>query len=213
MDGALTELDIGSALVALSSPELPRSRAGTRHVLRNPTIAALAHHPSLISMARSVLGATAQPFRATFFDKSASSNWLVAWHQDTSLPLRHRKAVPGWGPWSVKAGVIYAQAPASRLGRVLALRIHLDDSTERNGPLRVLPTSHRFGVLAADEVQDLTRQLTPFDCIVRRGGVLVMRPLLVHASSKSMDASYRRVLHIEYSGSTDVGDGLELTVA
>jgi len=213
VNGALTESEIIPALEALSSPELARSRAGTRHVLQNPTVAALARHPELLGMVQQVLGAAAQPFRATLFDKSASSNWLVAWHQDTSLPLRHRKEVPGWGPWSVKAGVTYSQAPASRLGRLLALRVHFDDSTQRNGPLRVLPTSHRFGVLAADKVQDLARQLRPFDCLVRRGGVLAMRPLLVHASSKSIDTSCRRVLHIEYTESTDVGDGLELTVA
>jgi len=213
VDGVLTEGEIVPALVALSSRDLARSRAGTRHALQNPCVTALAQHPSLLGIVRQVLGATAQPYRATFFDKSASSNWLVAWHQDTSLPLRHRKEVPGWGPWSVKAGVTYAQAPASLLARLLALRVHLDDSTERNGPLRVLPTSHRFGVLAADKVQDLARQLTPVECLVRRGGVLAMRPLLVHASSKSIDASCRRVLHLEYTDSTDVGDGLELTVA
>jgi len=213
VDGALVEREMIPALAAVSSPEVTRSRAGIRHVLRNPAIAALAQHPTLLGIVRNVMEPTARAFRAIFFDKSASSNWLVAWHQDISLPLRHRKEVPGWGPWSEKAGVTYAQAPASRLGRLLALRVHLDDSTQRNGPLRVLPRSHRFGVLAADEVQDLARQLTPFDCIVQRGGVLAMRPLLVHASSKSIDASSRRVLHVEYTESTDLGDGLELTVA
>jgi hypothetical protein len=77
------------------------------------------------------------PFRATFFDKSATSNWLVAWHQDMVLPLTHRADVPGWGPWSLKAGMLYARAPASALERVLALRIHLDDSTAMNGPLHI----------------------------------------------------------------------------
>ena len=77
--------------------------------------------------------------RATLFDKSPDSNWLVVWHQDTALPLVERKDLPGWGPWSTKEGVLYAHAPSQALSQVLALRVHLDDSTSVNGPLRCSP--------------------------------------------------------------------------
>jgi hypothetical protein len=116
---------------ALSASELRRSRAGARHILGNPNVARLAKDPRLMEIARQVLGVEARPFRATLFDKSATSNWLAVSHQDTALPLRERRELPGWGPRSLKEGVIYAPAPAVALEEVLALRVHLDDSTDK----------------------------------------------------------------------------------
>lgn len=117
------------------------------------------------------------------------------------------------GPWSVKDGVINAHAPASALDQVLALRVHLDDSTAENGPLRVLPGTHRQDVLSDEAIQALAATLSPVDCLIPKGGVVAMRPLLVHASSKSQSESPRRVLHIEYAASWVTEDGLELAVA
>jgi len=94
-----------------------------------PAVAAAARDAQLMEIARESLGTEAFPFRATLFDKSPATNWLVVWHQDTALPLQERREAPGWGPWSVKGGLTYAHAPASALSQVLALRVHLDDST------------------------------------------------------------------------------------
>jgi len=121
--------------------------------------------------------------------------------------------VPGWGPWSTKSGVAYAHAPAHALEGVLALRLHLDDSTLQNGPLRVVPGSHRRGVLTDEDVQTLAHEAWPVYCVAAKGDVLAMRPLLVHASSKASDGTARRILHVEYAGSFTMGDGLELAVA
>src|SRR5439155_16100641 len=139
--------------------------------------------------------------RATVFNKSPTSNWLVVWHQDTALPLVKRIDVAGWGPWSIKSGVTYAHAPATALERILALRIHLDDSTSENGPLRVLPATHQAGVLDDDEIEDRVRRIPAVECVVQRGSVLAMKPLLVHSSSKSRGIIPRRVLDIEYAAS------------
>lgn len=163
--------------------------------MRDPTIAALAHDADLVDLASGVLGQRAVPFRATFFDKSPESNWLVAWHQDRALPLRRRHDQPGWGPWSHKAGVLYAHAPADVPERVVALRVHSDDSTVDNGPLRVLPGTHRLGVLSDAAITEMKDNIPAVDCVVAAGGVLVMRPLIVHASSKSRTSAPRRVLH------------------
>src|SRR5262249_21154972 len=160
-----------------------------------------AEDPRLMDIVCHVLGVNARPFRATLFDKSPTSNWLVVWHQDTALPLRERKEMPGWGPWSVKDGVNYAHAPAAALEQGLALRIHIDDSTNRNGPLRVLPGTHRMGVLTDDSIEKAAGEISPVDCLVSAGGVLAMRPLIVHASSKSTTEMARRVIHIEYAAS------------
>jgi ectoine hydroxylase-related dioxygenase (phytanoyl-CoA dioxygenase family) len=189
---------------------LPRGRAGVRHALRHPAFAELARDPRLLAVACEILGPNALPFHATLFDKSPEANWLVVWHQDTALPLQEKRESYGWGPWSIKGGVLYAHAPAQALTHVLALRVHLDNSTAENGPLRVLPRTHRSGVLMDDAIHELTQRVQPVECVVASGGVLVMRPLLVHASSKSRMDAARRVLHIEYASSLCPGDGLEL---
>lgn len=190
-----------------------RSRAGARHVLGLSPVANLAGCPQLINVVREVLGADAIPFRATLFEKTLAANWLVVWHQDTALPLRERQELQGWGPWSVKEGILYAHAPSTALSQVLALRIHFDDSTSANGPLRVLPRTHELGVLSDDQIHDLSKQVTPVDCLVPKGGVVAMRPLVVHASSKSQIEMPRRVLHIEYAASESIAAPLRLASA
>lgn len=213
VEGVFASGEIDSILDAIDRAPLERSRAGIRHAMQLPVVANLSRDSRLLSLARSVLGPEALPYRATLFDKSPTSNWLVVWHQDTALPLRRREERAGWGPWSEKAGVIYAHAPAAALNRVLALRIHLDDSTAENGPLRVLPATHQRGVLSDEQMGAMAQESEAVDCIVARGGVVAMRPLIVHASSKSRSDVARRVLHIEYAVSMEVDDGFELAVA
>jgi ectoine hydroxylase-related dioxygenase (phytanoyl-CoA dioxygenase family) len=197
---------------ALAGAELARTKAGARHVLQVPAIRALASHPALVNLAATFVGGQAIPFRATLFDKSTVSNWLVAWHQDTGLPLHQRVDDPLWGPWSVKGGMLHAIAPAAALAMVVALRVHLDDSTLANGPLRVLPGTHAGGVLTHDDIQRFARVVPPVECVSSEGGVVAMRPLLVHASSKASDHQPRRVLHIEYTATVHMGAGIELAV-
>ena len=189
------------------------SQAEVPSLLEELGIAGLARDARMMEIAKQILGAGAIAFRATLFEKLPDSNWLVAWHQDTALPLRERRDIPGWGPWSVKDGVHYAHAPARALEQIVALRVHLDDSTADNGPLRVLPGTHTQGVLTYDEVHALAEGVAAVDCLMPLGGVVAMRPLVIHASSKSRIETPRRVLHIEYSASAPIADGLELAIA
>jgi len=205
--------EIGKLSAELDAVPLRRSRAGARHLLRHAAVSDWAGDARLLTLARQILGPDALPFRATLFDKSPNSNWLIVWHQDTALPLTRRHQMQGWGPWSVKDGVTYAHAPSAALEQVLALRVHLDDSTERNGPLRILPGTHKLGVLSDDTIEQLATQIDSVACLVAMGGVVAMRPLLVHASSKSQSETKRRVLHIEYVTRPTIADGVELTVA
>jgi ectoine hydroxylase-related dioxygenase (phytanoyl-CoA dioxygenase family) len=205
--------DTERLVAELNQANLTRSRAGIRHAMSIASVNAVAHGRPLLEIARQILGPEAFPFRATLFDKSAVANWLVVWHQDTALPLRVRCETPGWGPWSVKDGIVYAHAPAGALMQVLALRLHLDDSMADNGPLRVLPETHTMGVLTDEAIHHLSTKIAPVDCLAFRGGVLAMRPLIVHVSSKSLAQNQRRVLHIEYSASAAIANNLRLAVA
>jgi ectoine hydroxylase-related dioxygenase (phytanoyl-CoA dioxygenase family) len=207
--GVLSSHEVDALGRNLASGALQRSRAGARHILKFPAIAALARDRRLLELAASVLGCEPLPFGATLFDKSPDANWLVVWHQDTALPFVERRELAGWGPWSKKAGVDYAHAPAAALCKIVALRIHLDDSNAHNGPLRVLPGTHTLGVLSDEQIRNEARSGDAIACTVERGGVVIMRPLLIHASSKAISESSRRVLHLEYAAVATF-DGLQL---
>ena len=126
--GCLSHRECDKIAEALSSESISRSRAGIRHLMANPIVAALAIDDRLIELAKEWIGRVAVPFRATLFEKSPSTNWLIPWHRDTALPLAKKFEAKGWGPWSEKAGAVYAHAPAWALSRVIALRVHLDAS-------------------------------------------------------------------------------------
>jgi len=212
-EGVLGRGEILNLVQALESSSSKRSAAGVRHLMRHPAVSRVAIDSRLLAIARAFLGTNPIPYRATLFDKSTAQNWLVPWHQDTALPLCERRDVQGWGPWSIKAGITYAHAPATALSRVIALRLHFDDSRADNGPLRVLPGTHALGVLSDADIQRLVGEIASVECVVRAGGIVAMRPLIVHASSKAKADVPRRVLHIEYTDSLDTEDGLRFATA
>lgn len=213
VEEVLSPEDCDQLLETISQLGINQARAGARHLLRVPIIKALANDPRLLKIARSELSGTAVPFRATLFHKSGKANWLVVWHQDTALPLLKRFDAPGWGHWSIKEGIPYAHAPAWALSRVVALRLHLDAVTSENGPLKVVPHSHTLGVLDDSEIAATVTRHGGVECYVRRGGVLVMRPLIIHSSSKAQTESPRRVLHIEYADALALTSSIHLAVA
>jgi hypothetical protein len=178
---------------ALGTSALPR--AGSRGLLAAEWCRALAvrlkRHPAMIPL----LPQNPLAVQCTLFDKSGGRNWLVAPHQDLSIPVRHRIEAAGCSGWCTKEGITFVQPPAVFLAQCLALRLHLDDCGAGNGPLRVVPGSHRYGRLSAGAAADCLRQHGELACLLPRGGVLMMRPLLLHASSKATSSAPRRVLH------------------
>jgi ectoine hydroxylase-related dioxygenase (phytanoyl-CoA dioxygenase family) len=180
----------------------PMSRAGERGILGLPAVAALARSERLLNLVRPHVSSEPAPVRAIYFDKSSEKNWLVAWHQDLTLALRHRVEVTGFGPWSTKDGIPHVQPPPEFLEQMLTVRVHLDDAGEANGALRVLPGSHRFGRLTSERIQELRTQHREFLCTAKAGDALLVRPLLLHASRRSASTKHRRVLHIEYAAFT-----------
>jgi ectoine hydroxylase-related dioxygenase (phytanoyl-CoA dioxygenase family) len=180
----------------------PISSAGRRGLLALHAVSALARSSRLLGIVRPHLASEPLPVRAIYFNKSPEANWLVSWHQDLTLALRARAELPGFGPWSTKDGIPHVQPPVELLQQMLTIRIHLDDANETNGALRVLPGSHRLGRLSAEQIQALRSEQSDFLCAVTAGDALLMRPLLLHASSRSTSSGHRRVLHIEYAAFT-----------
>ncbi len=198
------------AVVALDGPT-HRRPGGVRNVLAVSAVAAVVASPAVRAWVEPILGPAAVPVRGILFDKTPGANWLVPWRQDVTVAVRARAEVPGWGPWSVKAGVPHVRPPAAVLASMLTVRVHLDDCDEANGPLRVLPGSHRAGVLDAAAVERWRADTAAVACTTTAGGAVVIRPLLLHASSAATRPRHRRVLHVEFAAGP-LDNGLEWAV-
>jgi len=146
-----------------------------------------------------VVGPEARVVRSILFDKTAESNRGVPWHQDLTIAVAERREVSGFVGWSVKDGVHHVQAPREVLEQMLTVRLHLDDCGPENGPLRVLPGTHTRGWLDTEMINQLKREIPEQVCVVPRGGTFLMRPLLLHASSRAVKPGHRRVLHVEFA--------------
>jgi hypothetical protein len=155
-----------------------------------------------------VLGTSAIPVRGILFDKIPDANWKVPYHQDVTIAVRERVDAEGFGPWSTKAGVLHVQPPASVLENMLSVRLHLDPCGEKNGALRVLPKSHKLGRIGEHDIAAYRAVNSETVCAVSVGGALLMRPLLLHASSPSTQPGHRRVIHIDYAA-VDLPDGMQ----
>ncbi|HEV2690080.1 MAG TPA: phytanoyl-CoA dioxygenase family protein [Bryobacteraceae bacterium] len=205
-----------AALHACADDDGLRVRRGQMYAARNlltrvPAVAELAASSVIRSLVEQVLGSGAKVVRGLLFDKTPGANWKVVWHQDLSIAVWERIDVGGFGPWSMKSGVQHVQPPARVLEQMLTVRVHLDDCFEDNGPLLVLPASHDQGVLSPAQIAQWRQRAAPASCIVCAGGVVLMRPLLLHASSAAITPRHRRVIHLEYAAQEQPG-GLQWAV-
>ena len=179
-------------------------------IARVPEVQSLARSRRVSEIIATVLGPGAFAVRGLFFDKTPTSNWNLPWHQDVTVALKERRDVAGFGPWTHKAGIDHAHAPAELLARMVTIRIHLDACGPENGPMRVVRGSHANGRLLPAEVNAWGARAPEFavDCLVASGGAVLMRPLIVHSSAAATAAGHRRVIHLEYAAE-DLPEGLE----
>lgn len=145
--------------------------------------------------------------KAIYFDKSPKDNWYVTWHQDVPINVSEKKEIKGFKSWTNKKGVISVCPTEDISKNTFAMRIHLDDTTIKNGALKVIPGSHNKR-LNDDEIKLITSNSIPFISEVGSGGVQLIKPLLLHASSETTVQRRRRVLHLEFS-SIELPNGLE----
>ncbi|MEA3042323.1 MAG: hypothetical protein QOH47_161 [Sphingomonadales bacterium] len=160
------------------------------------------------AIAASILGLMARPVRATLFDKSPARNWALGWHQDRTIAVRARIDTPGFTDWTVKHGIHHAVPPFEILERMLTVRIHLDPVGPDNGPLRIVPGSHRLGRIAQAEIPALATRLGEAACPAARGDLWLYATPILHASVRAASPSRRGVLQLLYSADPLPG-GLE----
>jgi len=200
IENVLSVHDSERLLASLNTLKLEPLRGGIRRIEQMlPDVAALTHSPQLLRIAEGHLPGQPNLVRAIYFNKSPDNNWLVTWHQDRTVAVSERFDMDGWGPWSRKAGVWHVQPPIQVLEQMITLRVHLDAATAANGCLKILPGSHHMGLLASHAVSEKIDKTQAVYCEASVGGVVVMRPHVLHASEKSTTSAQRRVLHFEYS--------------
>jgi ectoine hydroxylase-related dioxygenase (phytanoyl-CoA dioxygenase family) len=136
--------------------------------------------------------------QCTYFEKTREQNWLVPIHQDLSIPVAEKVDHPELPVWSEKEGSVFVQAPDEILRSLVAARLHIDECGPEDGPLGVVPGSHQAGRLSNEQALRARDELGKTICTVAKGGVLLMKPLLLHASSKSSGRGQRRVLHFVF---------------
>jgi hypothetical protein len=177
---------------------------GSRNLLEMfPAVVSLVQSSPLKDFARVVLGDQAGIVRALFFDKPPDRSWSLPWHRDRTIAVKQNDlASEHFSKPTRKAGVPHVEAPSWLSDQMLTLRIHLDPMTSTNGPLCVIPGSHR-------ETNDGDQ--TPIELHARTGDVLAMRPLLLHSSINSVanTTSHRRIIHLELAPTTTLPDGYE----
>lgn len=162
-----------------------------------PAAADIIFNPALISLIHATFGSASFVVKSIYFDKPEESNWFVAYHQDLTISVDKKAEINGYGPWTVKQNQFAVQPPLSILENNFTIRIHLDDTNEKNGALKVIPGSHLKGIYRP-EIIDWTKEKEVF-CNVEKGGIMFMKPLLLHASNRTTNKQPRKVLHIEFS--------------
>jgi len=203
IQGALNSIEVNKLIDATALFDDEANNYGVRNLMqRVPVVRELAFSEPLLSIAREILGEGARPVRSLFFDKVPGANWNVPWHQDTSIALQARHEVAGFSQWSEKQGIVHAEPPEAVLANILTLRLHLDPANRASGVLRVIPATHRDGRTASQKIMRTVEQSEVVECNAETGDLLLMSPLLFHASRKATTPTHRRIIHLEYAAIT-----------
>lgn len=135
--------------------------------------------------------------KSIYFDKPEKSNWYVSYHQDLTISVDKKLDLSGFGPWTMKQNQFAVQPPIDYLKNIFTIRIHLDDTDENNGALKVVPNSHSKEIYRPETIDWNVE--TEEICSVNKGGIMIMKPLILHGSNRTTNNQKRRVIHIEFS--------------
>lgn len=187
-------------LEEIETSDVSTEVSGVRNINRKlKSVAEYLNSNEFKKMASAFVPVNAQLVRAILFNKSPESNWFVTWHQDKTVSVSCKFEESGWGAWSVKEETLHVQPPLAVLEGMVTIRVHLDSTPKANGCLKVIPNSHKLGILSPEQINELVSSEQVYFCEAEKCAALIMRPHLLHASSKSSEPNNRRVLHFEFS--------------
>jgi hypothetical protein len=153
--------------------------------------------PHFIHLLSNLFGREYFVIKSIYFDKPEESNWFVSYHQDLTISVDKKLDLEGFGPWTTKQNQFAVQPPFTTLADNFTVRIHLDTTNAENGALKVIPTSHLKGIIRPETI-DWTIEKEVI-CHVQKGGIMIMKPLLLHSSGRTTNNRKRRVVHVEFS--------------
>ncbi|MEL6822205.1 MAG: phytanoyl-CoA dioxygenase family protein, partial [Calditrichota bacterium] len=209
IDDFLSEKCIAELKEELALLNIARQQGGIRNIERkSQAIFCLSKSESILHTAQLYLTGQPRLVRAIYFNKTSEQNWSVTWHQDKTVAVTKRFSELNWQAWSMKDQTLHVQPPVEVLNDMITLRIHLDSATVENGCLKVIPGSHKLGILSNEQINKVVSKNHSAICQGRSGSVLLMRPHLLHASGKAIVSGQRRVIHLEYS-SYRLPDGVQ----
>ncbi|MFZ4929947.1 phytanoyl-CoA dioxygenase family protein [Chryseobacterium sp. Mn2064] len=162
-----------------------------------PEIKDLIFNDHIKKVIKEIFGEQYFVVKSIYFDKPETSNWYVAYHQDLTISVDKKLEVDNFGPWTTKQNQFAVQPPLPVLENIYTIRIHLDDTDENNGALKVVPKSHAKGIYRPETI-DWTIEIEEI-CHVEKGGIMIMKPLILHGSNRTTNGKKRRVIHIEFS--------------
>lgn len=160
------------------------------------------------SLVTSLVKEIVHPVRAILFDKNDATNWALGWHQDRTIAVRERRDVEGFGPWTVKQGILHVAPPMSILAQMVTIRVHLDPVSHENAPLLIAPGTHALGKISENEIERYVANSTIYCCTAMAGDVWIYRTPILHASERARSGQRRRVLQVDYA-IDDLPGGLE----
>src|SRR5579862_6509029 len=188
--------DDSEAILKLDRQEVWREKSGAprtafaAHTF-NETFRLLACHPRLVEPLRQLFGEEVYVHQFKLNAKAAFEGDVWQWHQD-------------YGTWARDDGMPQPRA--------MNIAVFLDEVMPINGPLLLIPKSHKHGVLAAghDEAttsyplwtldNDTVTRLVEEGGIVaptgKPGSVLMFHGNLVHASAPNITPYPRRIVYL-----------------
>ena len=162
-----------------------------------PETKELIFNEKLKEVINSIFGSKYFVVKSIYFDKPEASNWYVAYHQDLTISVDKKIILENFGPWTTKQNQFAVQPPIEILENIFTIRIHLDETTSENGALKVIEKSHSRGIYRPETI-DWNHEKETL-CNVKKGGIMIMKPLLLHSSGRTTNNKKRRVIHIEFS--------------
>ena len=196
IDDFYSQKEIEEILLKLSKKSIEKKFGIREFLISNPEIKPLIFTSRMLKLIENQ-SPNAILIKSIYFDKPPNANWIVNWHQDLTINVKGKIDNSDFKNWRVTKDRTVVQPPLKLLENIFTIRIHLDHCTKKNGALKVVPKSHTKGVIPVkDGLEDFKNN--SISCEVNKGGILIMKPLLLHSSRRTENNLNRRVIHIEF---------------
>lgn len=198
IENVYSKKEVNEILQIVASKKIENKFGVRAFLMDHPEIVSKIFTKKLIDIIHTIAPNCNKSIKSIYFDKPPHANWIVNWHQDLTINLVEKRVTQGFKNWRTNNERTIVQPNKEMLESIFTIRIHLDDCTKENGALRVIENSHNSGVI---EIKDwmIRKEGVESICEVKKGGVLIMKPLLLHSSKRTENQKRRRVIHIEFT--------------